>query len=178
MTRQTLSIHLATPDDAELIARIGARTFEASFGADNRPEDMERYLSQNFSKVYIAAQLADPSSIFLLAHKEGTAAGYLMLRTGKKPISVTGNKPVELVRLYIEEEITGKGYGSALMNACLEEAKKNGYRTIWLGVWEKNLRAIGFYEKWGFTKVGKKEFVLGSDLQKDHIMARPVEMTG
>jgi ribosomal protein S18 acetylase RimI-like enzyme len=134
MTRQTLSIHLATPDDAELIARIGARTFEASFGADNRPEDMERYLSQNFSKVYIAAQLADPSSIFLLAHKEGKAAGYLMLRTGKKPISVTGNKPVELVRLYIEEEITGKGYGSALMNACLEEAKKNGYRTIWLGV--------------------------------------------
>ena len=178
MTSQTLSIHRATPDDAELIARIGARTFEASFGADNRPEDMERYLSQNFSKVYIAAQLADPSSIFLLAYKEGKAVGYLMLRTGKKPISVTGNKPVELVRLYIEEEITGKGYGSALMNACLEEAKKNGYRTIWLGVWEKNLRAIGFYEKWGFTKVGKKKFVLGSDLQKDHIMARPVEMTG
>jgi ribosomal protein S18 acetylase RimI-like enzyme len=178
MTRQTLSIHRATPDDAELIARIGARTFEASFGADNRPEDMERYLSQNFSKVYISDQLADPSSIFLLAHKEGKTVGYLMLRTGKKPISVTGNKPVELVRLYIEEEITGKGYGSALMNACLEEAKKNGYRTIWLGVWEKNLRAIGFYEKWGFTKVGKKEFVLGSDLQKDHIMARSVEMTG
>jgi ribosomal protein S18 acetylase RimI-like enzyme len=177
MNSQTLRIHQATPDDAELIARIGARTFEASFGADNRPEDMERYLSRSFSKVYIAAQLADPSSIFLLAHKEGKAVGYLMLRESKKPISVTGTKPVELVRLYVEEESIGKGYGSALMNACLETAKKNGYGTIWLGVWEKNLRAIGFYEKWGFTKIGKKDFVLGSDLQKDHIMARPVEMT-
>ena len=99
-----------------------------------------------------------------------------MLRVSKKPISVTGTKPVELVRLYIEEEIIGKGYGSVLMNSCLEEAKKNGHRTIWLGVWEKNLRAIRFYEKWGFTKVGTKEFVLGSDMQHDHIMVRPVEM--
>jgi ribosomal protein S18 acetylase RimI-like enzyme len=80
------------------------------------------------------------------------------------------------VRIYIEEEIIGKGYGSALMDFCLEEAKKNGYRTIWLGVWEKNLRAIRFYRMWRFTKVGTKEFVLGSDLQNDHIMARPVEM--
>jgi ribosomal protein S18 acetylase RimI-like enzyme len=176
MFSQKISIRRATPDDASLIANIGARTFEASFRADNRLEDMERYLSLSFSKAHIAAQLADPSSIFLLAYEECKAVGYVMLRASKKPISVTGTKPVELVRFYVEEEIIGKGYGSALMNSCLEEAKKNGYRTIWLGVWEKNLRAIGFYEKWGFTKVGTKSFVLGSDLQNDHIMARPVEM--
>lgn len=175
MISQKFSICRATPDDASLIAELGARTFEASFGADNRPEDMEQYLSLNFSKNYIASQLSDPSSIFLLAYEECKAVGYVMLRAGKKPISVSGTKPVELVRLYIEEEVIGRGYGSALMNSALEEAKNNGHRTIWLGVWEKNLQAIRFYEKWGFTKVGTKEFVLGSDLQHDHIMARPVE---
>ena len=176
MISQKLSIRRATPGDASLIADIGAITFEASFGADNRLEDMEQYLSLSFSKVHIEAQLADPSSIFLLAYEDCKAVGYVMLRVSKKPISVIGTKPVELVRLYIEEEIIGKGYGSALMNSCLKEAKKNEHRTIWLGVWEKNLRAIRFYEKWGFTKVGTKEFVLGNDLQNDHIMARPVEM--
>ena len=120
--------------------------------------------------------MAEPSTIFLLAYEDCKAVGYVMLRVSKKPMVVIGPKPVELVRLYIEEEIIGKGYGSALMNSCLKEAKKNGRRTIWLGVWEKNLRAIRFYEKWGFTKLGTKEFVLGSDLQNDHIMARPVEM--
>lgn len=170
------SIRRARPDDASLITEIGASTFEASFGADNRLEDMEQYLSLSFSKAHIDAQLADPSSIFLLAYEDCKAVGYVMLRVSKNPISVTGTKPVELVRLYIDEEIIGKGYGSALMNFCLKEAKKNGHRTIWLGVWEKNLRAIRFYEKWGFTKVGTKEFVLGSDVQNDHIMARPVEM--
>jgi ribosomal protein S18 acetylase RimI-like enzyme len=176
MISTKFNIRRATRVDAILIADMGARTFEASFGADNRLEDMEQYLSLSFSKTHIEAQLSDPSSIFFLAYEDSQAVGYFMLRVSKKPISVTGPKPVELVRLYIEEEIIGKGYGSALMNSCLEESKKNGHRTIWLGVWEKNLRAIRFYEKWGFTKVGTKEFVLGSDLQHDHIMARPVEM--
>ncbi len=176
MISQKLSIRRATPDDSSLIADIGAITFEASFGANNRLEDMEQYLSLSFSKAHIEAQLAEPSTIFLLAYEDCKAVGYVMLRVSKKPMPVIGPKPVELVRLYIEEEIIGKGYGSALMNSCLKEAKKNGRRTIWLGVWEKNLRAIRFYEKWGYTKLGTKEFVLGSDLQNDHIMARPVEM--
>lgn len=176
MISQKISIHRATPDDASLIAALGARTFEASFGVDNRPEDMEQYLSQNFSEAHIEAQLADPSSVFLLVYDDSKAVGYAMLRLSKKPVSVTGTKPVELVRIYVEKEIIREGYGSTLMNSCLEEAKKNGHRTIWLGEWEKNLRAIRFYRKWGFTKVGTKEFVLGNDLQKDHIMARPVEM--
>ena len=176
MISQKFSICRATPDDSSLIADIGASTFEASFGANNRLEDMEQYLSLSFSKAHIEVQLAEPSTIFLLAYEDCKAVGYVMLRVSKKPMVVIGPKPVELVRLYIEEEIIGKGYGSALMNSCLKEAKKNGRRTIWLGVWEKNLRAIRFYEKWGFTKLGTKEFVLGSDLQNDHIMARPVEM--
>jgi len=176
MISQKLSICQATLDDDSLIADMGARTFEAAFGADNRPEDIKQYLSLNFSKTHIKAQLSDPSSIFLLACEDSKAVGYVMLRVSKKPMAVTGIKPVELVRLYIEEDIIGKGYGSALMNSCLEEAKKKGHQTIWLGVWQKNLRAIRFYENWGFRKVGTKEFILGSDLQHDYIMARPVEM--
>lgn len=170
-----LNIRWATAEDAGFIADIGARTFEASFGADNRPEDMQQYLSMNFSIDNVKAKLSDPASIFLLAYEDARAVGYAMLRVSKKPVSVLGPEPIELVRFYIEAEIIGKGYGSALMHACLEESQKNGYRTIWLGVWEKNQRAIRFYRKWGFTKVGTQEFVLGSDLQNDHILARPVD---
>ena len=176
MISQKLIVRRATRSDAGLIAELGHRTFKDSFGAENRPEDMEQYLSLNFSKARIEAQLSDPASIFLLACEHSNVVGYVMLRTGKKPASVPGTKPIELVRIYIEQKCIGKGYGSSLMQSCLETANKNGYRTIWLGVWEKNHRAIRFYEKCGFKKVGTKEFILGSDLQKDHILARPVEL--
>ena len=43
---------------------------------------------------------------------------------------------------------------------------------IWLGVWEQNPRAIAFYTKWGFVEVGAQTFRLGSDLQRDLVMAR------
>ncbi len=176
MVSQTLSIRRAIQEDASFIADLGARTFEASFGMQNRPEDMEQYLASSFSTEQIESEIADPASTFLLAHEKSEAIGYAMLRDGKSPTSVNGPKPVELVRIYVEQEAIGRGYGSALMNSCLETAESNGNRTVWLGVWERNEQAIGFYEKWGFAKVGVREFVLGSDLQTDLIMERPVEL--
>ncbi len=171
MLNKKLTIRQASSNDANLIADIGVRTFEASFGALNRPEDMKQYMFQSFSITQIKAQLADPSIIFFLARVDNNVIGYVMLRSGKKPDFVTGNKPIEIGRFYLEKEFIGKGYGSALINLCLEFAKKNGYDVIFLGVWEKNLHAIRFYEKCGFTKFGARELFLGKDLQNDHIMA-------
>jgi ribosomal protein S18 acetylase RimI-like enzyme len=44
----------------------------------------------------------------------------------------------------------------------------------WLGVWERNARAIAFYRKFGFAEVGEHVFLLGKDPQRDVVMARPV----
>jgi ribosomal protein S18 acetylase RimI-like enzyme len=60
------------------------------------------------------------------------------------------------------------------MWASLTAARSAGHRTLWLGVWERNVRAISFYERWQFKAVGDHEFRLGSDYQTDLIMARPV----
>jgi len=43
-------------------------------------------------------------------------------------------------------------------------------------VWERNSRAIAFYEKWKFRVVGEQAFLLGTDVQKDLLMARPAEL--
>jgi len=58
------------------------------------------------------------------------------------------------------------------MQASLDAARRAGQRTLWLGVWERNARAMSFYEQWEFAKVGAHEFTLGSDVQTDLIMAR------
>ena len=175
MSIPELNIQRATPEDAGIIADMGARTFEAAFGGDNRPEDMQRYLSLNFSPARIKEQLSDPATSFLLACENKMPVGYFVLRVSKNHIAKIGPDAVELVRFYVESEIIGRGYGAALMRACLEEAHKTGHRTIWLGVWEKNQRAIRFYRKWGFKKVGTQEFVLGSDLQLDYVLARSTD---
>jgi ribosomal protein S18 acetylase RimI-like enzyme len=64
------------------------------------------------------------------------------------------------------------------MQACLTEAESAGCDLIWLGVWEHNPRAIGFYRKWGFRQVGAQRFQLGAELQTDLVMARQVASNG
>jgi len=172
MSIKNLQINRATKDDAQLIAELGARTFEDSFGPDNQSQDMAEYLAANFSLSRIESELGDPASTFLLAYERSKVIGYVMLRLGKIPKSVADPNALELVRIYVEKNVIGSGYGSALMEACLAEAKRAGRETIWLGVWEKNTRAISFYKKWGFSVVGTQEFVLGSDAQNDLVMAR------
>jgi len=58
------------------------------------------------------------------------------------------------------------------MQVSLEIARKKQKQFIWLGVWEKNKRAIDFYTRWGFEKFGEWDFLLGNDLQRDWLMKK------
>lgn len=171
-----LSIRKAKLGDAVQISSFGARTFKQAFSSQNTEEDMEAYLSSNFNESKIRSQLLDRSSTFLLAYIDETLVGYTLLQAGNAPKAVSGAKPLELVRIYVDNSFIGNGYGSKLMEACNQEASEAGYDVIWLGVWEKNRNAIEFYRKRGFKIVGYKEFLLGSDIQQDFIMERCVTL--
>lgn len=167
-------IRRANPEDAGLLAELGARTFSETFAADNTPDDMAAYLAANFNLAQQTAELNDPASTFLIAEVSGLAAGYAQLHAGAPALGVAGAKPIELVRLYVLREWLGCGVGEALMRACVDEARQAGHGTIWLGVWEQNGRAQAFYRKWDFHAVGEHVFQLGSDAQRDIVMERAV----
>ena len=169
-------IRTATPADAEPLAALAERTFRDTFADDNSPDDVDMYIRSSFALDRVRAELADDVNTFLLAFMDGEEHpdGYAKLRTGTAEPSVSGPDPVELQRLYVDRNAIGRGVGAALMRASLEAARSARHRTLWLGVWERNARAIAFYERWHFERVGYHVFRLGSDGQTDLIMARPV----
>ena len=169
-----LVIRRAEPGDANMLAELGARTFRDTFAADNRPEDMDAYLASAFSLEQTTRELSDPRSTWLVAEIDGAPAGYAKLHTGHVSDAVKGARPIELARLYAAQEWLGRGVGAALMTACLEESRRAGHQTIWLGVWERNARARAFYLKWSFRDVGTQTFQLGSDAQTDVVMERAI----
>jgi ribosomal protein S18 acetylase RimI-like enzyme len=169
-------IRTATLADAEPLAALAERTFRDTFADDNSTADMDAYVRDSFSLDRVRAELAEDMNTFLLAFMDGEAQphGYAKLRNGTTDPSVTGPDPVELQRLYVNPSTMGQGVGAALMRASLDAARSAGRRTLWLGVWERNARAITFYERWQFETVGEHVFRLGSDHQTDLIMARAV----
>lgn len=79
---------------------------------------------------------------------------------------------MEIARIYALQSYIGKGVGSALMKKCIDQACELNKEIIWLGVWEKNQKAIHFYRKWGFEKFGTHIFILGDDPQTDWLMKK------
>ena len=75
MVSQTLSIRRAIQEDASFIADLGARTFEASFGMQNRPEDMEQYLASSFSTEQIESESPIQPLRFSLPMKKAKRSG-------------------------------------------------------------------------------------------------------
>ena len=170
MTEFRVQIRYGVREDAELLATLAAKTFFDTFARDNTPENMALHLKTSYSPEIQLLELTTPENIFLIAELGNVAVGFAQLVVDSRDDSLNGNKPVEIRRIYALQEYIGKGIGRALMSTCIQEASQRGCDTIWLGVWEKNPRAIEFYKKWGFREVGSHVFMVGDDPQKDYIM--------
>jgi GNAT superfamily N-acetyltransferase len=119
-------------------------------------------------------EISHPDVITFVMESGGALAAYAQVRQIPAPACVTGEAPVELGRFYVDRPWHGRGLAQRLMAAVHEAARELGGRTLWLGVWEHNPRAIAFYEKCGFHDVGAQDFLLGADLQSDRIMVTEV----
>ena len=136
---------------------------------------MEYFLTHQFPKDMLVAEVRSPGSLFLLAYLDGQVAGYARLYESEAPEALRGGRSIEIVRLYSEQFGIGRGVGQALMEGCIGKAREMGKEWIWLGVWAHNHRAIAFYRKWGFEKFGEHIFILGHDPQTDWWMRLRLE---
>lgn len=161
----------ATPRDAELLSSLGARLFEESFGGDNEPEDVRLFLSNTYTPALQLAELRDANRAVWVAGSDGRHVGYAMLRRGSESQAVRASAPAEVQRIYAHRSMHGRGVGARLLQACLQQALAWGCDVVWLGVWERNPRGIAFYEKHGFRRVGEQRFLVGTDSQRDYVMA-------
>ncbi len=172
--RASVTVRIAAAEDNVLLAELGARTFYDAFAADNDPGDMVAYMTQAFGPEIQAAELAEPETTFLVAESGGSPVGYARLRRGPAPEAVPGSRRMELGRLYAEREWMGQGVGRALMESALGIAAAEDCDVIWLSTWDRNSRGMAFYGRWGFEIVGEQDFLVGTDLQHDFLLARPV----
>lgn len=162
----------ATVADAEILAELAATSFHQAFDGSSKQENIDGYVNAAFNPEQLATELADPKSTYLIVELEGRAIGYLKVYEGEAPECVSDPNAIELVRLYVRQEFLAQKIGAALMQRALEEARRKGSRTIFLGVWEHNERAKAFYHKWGFERVGEHIFQMGDDPQTDWWMER------
>lgn len=174
MTEPAFAPRRAVASDAAALAAFAARLFAETFGPDNRPEDLAAHLAESYGDAQQAREIADPAYITLLLDGTHGLAGFAQVRRSAPPPCVPPDVPVELYRFYVDRPWHGRGLARVLMDAVHEAAAELGGRTLWLGVWERNPRAIAFYRKSGYRDVGTTFFFVGPDRQVDRVMVARV----
>lgn len=161
MKMDKIKIRQATLDDANFIRKFGIKTFKDAYGHAHSRKDMNTYLNSAFNKEKILEELCDNNIVFLIAVIKDKPIAYSQLTTARKPPSIKEHFSIELKRIYVSKEMTGKKIGSALMKRSIEIAFERDFKMIWLAVWEFNPKAIAFYERSGFSAFGSDIFTLG-----------------
>jgi len=164
-----LRIRTGTAVDAAAIAAFAERTFRDTFAADNNPDDLEAYIAKAYGQAQQRREI-ESGTITLMVESDGELVAYAQLI--RRVSSPHGD--VEIARFYVDKAHHGRGIAQMLMEAAVKTARELGGTRLWLGVWERNWRAIAFYVKCGFQDVGSQPFLLGSDLQTDRVMARVI----
>jgi len=169
------AVRLATKADIGALVELGGTTFRETYQLTEDPVDMDEYIAREFTLETISTVLSDPLSVVLVALEGEQFVGYAHLVDSSPPPCVTGAAPIELKRLYLREQVIGKGYGAKLMQAVEQVVRDRNNKTLWLVVYSINQRARALYKRWGFVDVGIKDFYFGGRAYPDPVMSKSIE---
>jgi ribosomal protein S18 acetylase RimI-like enzyme len=176
---QGITVRKALPTDAVDIAKLGAQIFTVTFGYSVPPHELQAYLEEAYSASAITSDLSNAQKDTIVAtDQEGQILGFAVLARGTiEPCVEDLEGKVELQRIYVDNNVHGKGIGRLLAETIDSMARQQGFRNIWLGVWEENQKAQMVYSRWGYKQVGAHDFAIGSVIQTDHIMTKSLSVT-
>ena len=159
-----------------MLSLVGGASFLEAFADVLDTADILAHVHQNHSPAAYAAYLAEPANRTWVAEVEPGKApvGYTVCTAPDLPLPGLTAADYELRRIYLLHRFQGTGLGRALMDRAIQNATERGYRRLLLGVYGENHAAIRFYEKAGFTQAGERDFVVGSTVHHDVVMARPL----
>ncbi|TGJ80391.1 hypothetical protein E0Z10_g8371 [Xylaria hypoxylon] len=170
-----ITVAHALTSEAAAIAKLGVDTFTATYGFSLPAKDLAEFLAATYSEVTVLTGLQDPRVQTLAARDAaGKVLGFVQLVRGHTVPCVPGDPAThaELRRLYVDTTAHGRGIGSKLIAAVEEQARAEGFKQLWLTVWEHADKPGRLYQKLGYQKYGTTEFPLGSSSHTDYVLSK------
>ncbi len=167
-----VTLKAALPSDLNWLLPLAKRIFCETFEAFYQPEHFWGYVDRAYTEEIWQAELRNPQYYFMVAWVGSEPAGYIKLSADHLPEILKGQHLLEVGKLYVDQRFHGQGVAQKLMDYALEHAQKHEFDGLWLGVWQHNERALGFYRKYGFEIVGTHPFEMGGGLVEDDFVMK------
>lgn len=167
-----LSLQNCTTRDVDILRALSIKTYYDTFAAMCADSDMDTYLEEAYDRSKLLKELEDTNTQFFFLYANKELCGYLKLNEAPSQTDINDSLSLEIERIYISADFQGKGLGKYLMEQAVHIASERDKQYVWLGVWERNEKALRFYINNGFYAVGTHSFIMGDDKQTDYIMRK------
>lgn len=172
-----LCIKKAEAKDASFLREVALKAY-ADHYLDLWYDHGEWYMNNFFSQHKLASELNDSNALFFIAYHGNLPLGFLKLNIDATLEGFEGKNALELERIYLNKEATGKGIGKELVLLTTKIAKEKNKEIIWLKAMDTSDGPIAFYKKMGFTIKGTyrlKHSLMKEDLRGMVIMVKDLE---
>ena len=152
---ESVLLREAVTSDAQGIARVRVIAWQSTyFGLI--PDSLLQNLNIEKSSANWTKRLESPdqSAKTIVAEIDGTIVGYIGVGVSRDP---GASEVGEVYTIYVDPGHQSRGVGSALIRAGIHFLKSMSFNEATLWVFERNARAIKYYETHGWKSTGKSK---------------------
>ncbi len=180
MTTPDYHLRAAVSADLPELCEFAAATFPMACPSYITEEDIAAHCAKYFTVPNMQKHLdKEDHHLHLAVAASGEIIGYILLIAGDG-VDPEGYKQLHhfpalgIDKIYVSSELHGQGISRALMDWAEEKARAEGFESLWLATNPQNKRAIRFYEKSGFSIIGRREYYVGTTFNDDIVLEKPL----
>jgi ribosomal protein S18 acetylase RimI-like enzyme len=156
------------------LVHLGEVTFIESHGHSAAPEDVRNYIERTYTNELLQQELESTDNYYEICFWKNEPVGFSKIRMNQ-PLHAASflssfnssdfqdRNYAKLDRIYLLASHHGKGIATSMFERQLQLAYQENQKGIWLYTWVENKRAIAFYEKMGFERVGQYDFQISAN---------------
>ena len=119
------------------LQKVSRETFKTTFDPYTAPNDMVRFLEEDYETVKLVKEIENPNSRFYFLMVQNEIAGYLKINVGDAQTEHLRENALEVERIYLRSSFQHRGLGNVLLDFAEKTAREEGKDYMWLGVYEK-----------------------------------------
>jgi len=152
-----IKIRRATLRDALNLTVLRQQVWIATYATEGIREEFSQYVLSSYTPAKMQLLLESNDRVLLIAEIDDHLVGYVEIAFSNQcPIDPAFGP--EICVLYVLERFLGQGIGYQLLTEAEKTILDQGAKRVWLDSYYENERALSFYERQGFKRVGTSYF--------------------
>ena len=163
-------IRKAEVRDASCLAAVGVEVWLNTYVRDGVSPLFADYVLSEFTPEKFRNSIVNPDLAIWVSENRLGIDGFVTVRSHAEP-PPANYSPMEVETLYVRPRHQSSGRGAALLNQALDHCRSRKAESAWVKVNAENRRAIDFYLRLGFRKVGTTHFIIADQAYENDVMA-------